>query len=156
MPTSPATLARLASLGIQLPTDPPKPGGAYVPVRVMHGFAFVACQFPIVDGKPAYVGRLGAELTTEQGAAAARLAAVNALAQLHHAVGLDNVRGLVRFEMYLQCEPGWDAMPAVLDGASRLFLDAFGPEVGAHTRAPIGIAQLPWNMPIELVLTAAV
>ena len=149
-------IERLHALGLELPASPPRPGGSYVPVRVRGGLAFVACQFPFKDGTPAFRGRLGAELSTADGVAAARLAALNALAQLHHNVGLDRLEGLCRFEMYLQCGPGWDEMPAVLDGASRLFLDVLGEELGSHSRAPIGVAQLPLNLPVELVLTAAV
>ncbi len=155
VPTTHEVCSRLASLGISLPAAPPKPGGLYTPVQVRHDVAYVACQFAIAEGKPAFVGRIGSDLTTAQGVEAARLAAVNVLAQLHGSIGFERIEGLCRFEMYIQAADGWDEMPAVLDGASRLFLDALGPEVGAHSRAPIGVARLPWNMPVELVTTFA-
>lgn len=148
-------LARLSALNLTLPSSPPKPGGLYIPVQVRGTFAFVACQFAIADGKPAHTGRIGSDLTTVQGAAAARLAAINVLAQLHTTIGFDRIEGLCRYEMYVQAADGWDEMPAVLDGASRLFLDVLGPDAGAHTRAPIGVARLPLNMPVELVSTFA-
>lgn len=147
-------LDALAAMNRTLP-PPPAPGGLYAPVRVVGDTAYVACQFPIRDGGPAFTGRVGRELTTAQGAAAAELAALNVLAQVHHAVGLERVASLGRFEAYVQAAEGWDEFPAVLDGASRLFLGVLGPDVGRHARAPIGVERLPWDMPIELVATLA-
>lgn len=141
----------LAGLGLSLPANPPAPGGAYVAVRVAGGVAYVASQFPIgPDGRPAMTGRLGRELTTADGVRAAELTALNVLAHVQHAVGLGRVLAMNRFEAYVASAEGWDEFPAVLDGASRVFLAALGPEAGAHARAPVGAHRLPWDMPLEL------
>lgn len=147
-------MERLAREHIELPANPPKPGGKYVPVRTAGSLAFVAAQFPIAaDGSIAFRGRLGRDLTTEEGVQAASLAAVNVLAQMHRAVGLHRIRALMRFEASLVAADDWDAFPVVVDGASDIFLRALGPEVGAHSRALFGVERLPLNMPIELTAT---
>jgi len=145
-------LFNLASRGLSLPA-PPKPGGAYVPVRVIGGVAYVAAQFPIRADGGAFRGRLGRELSTEDGYRAAELCALNVLAQIHHAVGFDKILGLNRFEAYLQTVEGWDEFPRVVDGASHLFLAALGPDAGQHARALFGVERLPLNFPIELTAT---
>lgn len=143
---------QLTDQGIELPA-PPAPGGVYDSVRVLGGVAYVAIQFPFVEGKSAFQGRLGQELTTEQGREAARLCALNVLAQLEAAVGLDQVLGLNRIEAQLATVAGWDEFPKVLDGASELFLAALGPEVGRHARALYGVERLPMNQPVALTAT---
>lgn len=142
----------LAAKGILLPA-PPKPGGAYDPVRVMGGIAYVAIQFPIHDGEWVYRGRLGRELKTEDGYQAARLCALNVLAQLDQLPGLERIAGINRVEAYLQTVDGWGDFPRVLDGASQLFLEALG-EAGRHSRSLVGVDRLPGNAAIALTVTA--
>jgi len=151
MNTRADVLARLAAQGLALPT-PPKPGGAYEPVRVLGGVGYVAIQFPVRDGVWLWQGRLGRELSTEDGYQAAQACALNVLAQIDATVGFEQLAGLNRFEAYLQTVEGWDAFPRVLDGASHLFLEALG-EAGKHARAPLGIERLSKNAPIALVAT---
>lgn len=149
----PDVRAALAQRGLSLP-QPPKPGGAYEPVRVIGGLAWVAAQFPIADGKLAYRGRLGREVSTEQGVHAAELCALNVLAQMDRAVGFHRVLGLARIEAHMQTVEGWDDFPIVLDGASRLFLHALG-DAGRHARALFGAERLPIDAPIELTAVFA-
>lgn len=144
----------LASKGIVLPS-PPKPGGAYEAVRLLDRTAYVAIQFPILDGKSLYRGRLGAEVTTEQGYEAARLCALNVLAQLDQLPGLDRLAGLNRVDAQMQTVEGWNDFPRVLDGASHLFLDALG-DVGKHARTLYGVERLPGNAVIALTVTATI
>lgn len=144
----------LAARGILLPS-PPSPGGAYEPVRVMGGIAHVAIQFPIQNGDWIWRGRLGRELSTEDGYQAARLCALNVLAQLDRTPGLDQIAGLNRVDAYLLTADGWDGFPRVLDGASHLFLEALG-EAGCHSRSLVGVERLPGNAPIALTVTATV
>lgn len=153
-------VANLAARGFALPLDPPRPGGAYVPVRAIGGLAFVAAQFPVATegaapGTRTWTGRLGANLTTADGVAAAELAALNVLAQIHHAIGFERVAGLARFEAYLQTAPGWSDFPRVVDGASSLFLAALGNEAGQHARALFGVERLPRDYVLELTATFA-
>jgi len=144
-------LARLAERRLALPA-PPKPGGAYEPVRVLGGVAYVAAQFPVADGALAFRGRLGRELTTEDGYRAAEVCALNVLAQVHRAVGFERILGLNRIEGYLQTVEGWDDFPQVLDGASHLFAHALG-DAGRHARGLYGVERLPMDAPIELMAT---
>lgn len=144
-------LARLAERGLSLP-EPPGPGGAYEPVRALGGVAYVAVQWPLSGGALAFRGRLGRELTTEDGYRAAELCALNVLAQVHRAVGIERVLGLNRIESYMLTAEGWDDFPRVLDGASHLFLHALG-DAGRHSRALLGVERLPMDAPIGLTAT---
>lgn len=142
---------RLAARGLS-PPEPPKPGGAYDPVRVLGGVAYVAAQFPFDGDQLAFRGRLGPELTTPDGYGAAELCALKVLAQIDRFVGFEHVLGLNRIEAYLLTAADWDDFPQVVDGASRLFLEALG-EAGRHARSLIGVEHLPLNAPVELTAT---
>lgn len=143
-------IARLAARGLSLP-DPPKPGGSYNSVRAVGGIAYVAAQFPFADSEQlAFSGRLGRELTTEDGYRAAELCALNVLAQIDRYVGFERLLGLNRIEAYMLTVDGWDDFPEVLDGASHLFVAALGDDVGQHARALFGVERLPLNAPMEL------
>ena len=145
----------LRSLGIALPVAP-KPAGNYQAWLTHGDLLFLSGQFPIEDGKLRFVGRIGAELTEDEGYAAARLAALNVLAQIDASLGsLDRVDRLLRVEGHVASAPGWYNAPKVLDGASDLFASVLG-ERGRHTRAAFTPAQLPLNLSIELVVTVAV
>lgn len=149
-----AIRSALAGRGLELP-QPPKPGGAYDPVRMLGGVAYVAVQLPFAGGKPAFVGRLGRELTTEDGRRAAELTALNVLAQIDRHVGFERVAGLNHVDALMQASGEWDEMPAVLDGASTLFLDVLG-DAGRHTRSLAGVERLPRNVPITLTVSLTV
>ena len=145
--------AKLAELGLKLP-PPPKPAGNYSAFVRADSFLFISAQLPIEDGVGRYTGRVGAELTEEQGYAAARLAALNVLAQIKAALGtFDRLRQLVRVEGHVASAPGWNNAPKVLDGASDLFAAVLG-ERGRHTRSAFTPAHLPLNHSIELVVVA--
>src|SRR6185369_108373 len=126
--------SRLAQLGLQLPV-PPAPIGSYVASVCVGNLLFLSGQFPLEHGIERYRGRVGAELTEEEGCAAARLAALNVLAQIKDALGgFDRLARLVRVEGHVASAPGWQNVPKVLDHASDLFLKALG-ERGQHTRS---------------------
>ena len=145
----------LKELGLTLP-DPPKPAGNYVPWLVCGNLIFLSGQFPIKNGQLLYTGRVGAELTEDQGYAAARLAALNVLAQIRTALGgFDRLRTLLRVEGHVASAHGWNRAPKVLDGASDLFASVLG-ERGVHTRAAFTPTQLPLNLAVELVVTAEI
>ncbi len=154
MPRTEAVIAALAARGCQIPQSP-KPGGSYDPVRIVGGFGSVAIQFPLVGGRVPHGGRLGAEVSTEQGVEAAAACALNVLAQLHEHVGLERVAGLLHVQAPMQVSPGWTQLPAVLDGASRMFLEALG-EAGRHSRSLMGVEYLPLNAPVALIVTFGV
>ena len=145
----------LRSLGITLPVAP-KPAGNYQAWRTHGDLLVLSGQFPIEDGKLRFVGRIGTELTEDEGYAAARLAAVNVLAQIGAALGgFERLETLLRVEGHVASAPDWNNAPKVLDGASDLLVAVLG-DRGHHARAAFTPAQLPWNLAVELVVTAAV
>ena len=147
--------AKLAELGLKLPT-PSRPAGNYVAFVETGNLLFIAGQLPIENGTLRYVGRVGAELTESDGYAAARLAGLNVLAQIKAALGgFDRLLHLVRVEGHVASAPGFYNQPKVLDGASDLFAATLG-ERGRHARAAFAPEQLPWNLAVELVVTAAI
>jgi enamine deaminase RidA (YjgF/YER057c/UK114 family) len=146
---------RLQELGLKLPS-PPKPAGNYSASVRVGDLLFISGQFPIENGQGKYVGLIGAELSEDEGYAAARLAALNVLAQIHAALGgLDALEHLVRVEGHIASAPGWNNAPKVLDGASDLFVSVLG-ERGRHARTAFTPSSLPLKLAIELVVIAAV
>lgn len=151
-----AMLARLADAGFVFP-PPPQPIGAYRAVVARHGIACMSGQFPLQDVGLAWTGALGCELSLEQGRAAARLAALNVLAQIDAATqGMRSFGGLLRIEGYVASAPGFYQQPAVLDGASELLVLALGEDMGAHARTAVAVRELPLNAPLELVVSFSV
>ncbi len=147
-----AVEARLAAAGLRLPRDLPPPAGAYDPWRLHRGFGFLAAQVP---GGAARLGRIGAELTPEEGRAAARAAALNAVGRLHEALGdLDRLEGVLHVAGHVAAADGFLDAPAVLDGASELLALALE-ERGRHTRTAYLAARLPLDVAIELEITFA-
>jgi enamine deaminase RidA (YjgF/YER057c/UK114 family) len=147
---------RLAELGLQLPPPPPAAVATYVPWVRAGDLVVTSGQLPWRDGVMAYTGKLGAELTVEDGYAAARLSALNAIAQLKDAVAeLARVRQLVRLEGNVHCAAGFQHHPQVLNGASDLLNEVFG-ERGRHTRTALGTNEMALDAAVLLVLWAEV
>lgn len=146
---------RLAELGIELPAAP-RPLGAYRAVVQAGSLLFLSGQLPLKDGALLYKGRVGAELTLEQGRAAAELAALNVLAQIrHHLGGFERLRQIVRLEGHVASAPGFHDQPKVLDAASELLARALGDRAG-HARTAFAPSQLPADAAVELVVTAEI
>ena len=143
---------RLAELGIELPPAS-APVASYVPVRVSGSLAFVAGQVPLEDGKPLVIGRIGEDLTVEQGAEAARRCALQTLSVLDHHVGLDRVAGIVKVTAFVASAGGFTDQPKVANGASDLFVEVFG-EVGKHARSAVSSPALPLGVPVEVETVA--
>jgi enamine deaminase RidA (YjgF/YER057c/UK114 family) len=141
---------RLRALGIDLPAAA-APVAAYVPCVRSGDLVYVSGQVPLVDGKPAWTGRLGAGgLGVEEGAAAAQRCAVNVIAALKAELGdLGRVRRVVKVTGFVACEPDFTDHPRVVNGASELFGEVFG-EAGRHARAAVGVAALPLGVPVEV------
>ena len=146
---------KLAELGLNLPPAP-KPAGNYSAYMRAGNLLFISGQLPIENGVLRYSGKVGADLTEEEGYAAARLAALNVLAQIRAALGsFDQLEHLVRVEGHVASAPGWHNAPKVLNGASDLFLALLN-ERGCHARAAFNPPSLPLTVAVELVVTAAV
>ncbi len=143
--------ARLAELGIELPDAPP-PAANYRPWTRAGDLMFLSGQLPWADGKMAYAGHVGSELTDEQGYEAARVCAINALALMRTALGgFDRLVQIVRVEGHVNSAPGWSGHPKVLNGASDLFLEVLGDRAG-HARTALGHNELPLDAAVELAL----
>ncbi|HSS05879.1 MAG TPA: RidA family protein, partial [Rhodanobacteraceae bacterium] len=146
---------RLAKLGFELP-EAPRALGSYRPAVLAGGLLFISGQLPMSNGKLAYIGRVGAELSEADGRAAAQLAALNVLAQIRAALGgFDRLLTLLRVEGHVSSAPGYFDQPRVIDAASELFSEVLG-DKGAHSRAAFAPPALPRNAAIELVVIAAV
>jgi enamine deaminase RidA (YjgF/YER057c/UK114 family) len=140
---------RLKELGITLPA-PPKPVAAYIPAVRTGNLLFISGQLPSADGKVQYTGKVPAEVSQEDAYAAARLAAINALAVAQGELGsLDRVTRVVRIIGHVASAPGFTAQPAVINGASELLGELFG-ERGRHSRAALGAAELPLGACVEV------
>ena len=151
----PTVAQRLTELGIVLP--PPSPPHDPLDAVVVHaGIARTSGQLPRADGALQAIGHLGAELTVEEGAAAARLCALNALAVLQVALGsLDAIDRVLHVTGFVACVGDFDQQPAVVDGASQVLAEIFG-AAGRHTRSAIGVAALPRGAAVEVEVTVAV
>ena len=147
---------RLKDLGITLP-PPPTPFGDYVETVQIGRLLFLSGMLPVVDRKPQFIGRLGGELSVEEGRKAAELAALSALAAVREHLGsLDKVTGVAKLGVYIATAGDFRDHPKVADGASEVLLKVFGPEM-LSGRVVLGVASLPLGLPVEveLVLEAA-
>lgn len=141
----------LAALGLELP-EVATPAGAYVPAVVSGNLVFTAGQIPLVDGKLMAEGRLGAEITAEQGKEIAQRCALNAIAAVKSVLGdLERVKKVVKVVGFVASTPDFTAQPGVVNGASELLQAAFG-DAGIHARSAVGVAVLPLNSPVEVEL----
>ena len=147
---------RLATLGFVLPPPVSPPLGVVLPfsfVRIVGSRALISGHGPLnPDGTiAAPLGKLGRELTVEQGYASARLTALAVLGSLQRALGdLDRITAWTRVFGMVASAPGFDKQPAVINGFSDLVLELFGPDVGGHARSAVGMAELPFNIPVEI------
>jgi len=141
--------ARLRDLGINLPA-PPAPVASYVPTVTSGNLVYVSGQITSAPEGLKYVGVVGRDIKTEDAKAAARLCAVNVLAQVKAAVGdLDRVTRCVKLSVFINATPGFTQHPEVANGASDLMVEVFG-EAGKHARAAVGAGSLPRGVAVEV------
>ena len=142
--------ARLKELNLTLP-DAPAPVANYVPAVRAGSILYVSGQIPLEGGKPQFVGKLGRDIGIEQGQQAARLCALNVLAQARAALGgdLDRIVRCVRVGGFVNCTPDFTDQPQIVNGASDLFVAVLG-EAGRHARAAVGVASLPRGVAVEV------
>lgn len=140
---------RLKLMGISLP-QPAAAIAAYVPFVRSGRLVYVSGQLPLVDGKISQTGLLGREVSIEQGKDAARISAINLLAQVQAAAGsLDKIHRVVRLGGFIAATPDFTEHPKVMNGASELMEAVFG-EHGRHARTTIGVASLPLGAAVEV------
>lgn len=141
--------ARLASLGITLP-EAAAPAANYVPTVRSGSMLYISGQVPIIDGKFTHVGQLGDAFETDEGAACARICAINIIAQAKQALGdLGRVKRIVKLVGFVNSTSSFTEQPKVINGASDLMVEVFG-EAGKHARSAVGVAQLPFGVAVEV------
>lgn len=148
--------ARLRQQGLILPAPLQLPSGVrlpFAPVRLAGRRAFISGHGPLTpEGQLAGpFGKVGGEVDVADAQRAARLTLLAMLADLRAALGtLDRVTAWTRVFGMVNAAPGFNDMPRVINGASDVILEVFGPDIGAHARSAIGVAELPWNIPVEI------
>jgi enamine deaminase RidA (YjgF/YER057c/UK114 family) len=143
----------LSSLGISLPV-PPSAAGSYVPVVVTGKLAFVSGQIPLVGKELKFKGKVGKDISLEDGQEAAKLCVLNGLSQLKSSLGnLDRISKIVKVTGFVNCEPTFTDHPKVINGASDMLVKIFG-ENGRHARAAVGMSSLPLDSAVEVELIA--
>ncbi|HEX3034696.1 MAG TPA: RidA family protein [Thermodesulfobacteriota bacterium] len=146
---------RLKELGIEI-AESPAPLGAYKPAVVSTNFIFISGQLPLKGGKLLHKGKVGAGVSIEEGAEAARLAAINSLSIMKSELGnLDRVKRIVKMTGYVASAEGFDMQAKVVNGASEFFYQVFG-ENGRHARAAVGVYELPLGAPVEIEVIAEI
>ena len=142
---------RATELGLEFPA-PPKPLASYIPAVQVGALLFLSGVLPLRNGQLLVTGKIGLDLTVDQGREAARLAVLNALAIARSELGtLDRIERVVRMVGHVASGEGFVQQPAVINGASDLLVQLFG-EAGRHARVAVGAAELPLNSPVELEL----
>lgn len=142
--------ARLKELGLELPAAT-APIANYVPFTRAGNIVVVSGQVSVRDGKPEFVGKLGAGIGVADGQQAAKLCALNILAHLKTACDgdLDRVKRVLRLGGFVNCTPDFTGMPQVINGASDLMVQVFG-DAGKHARAAVGVSSLPLGVAVEV------
>lgn len=142
--------ARLSELGLELPPAP-EPKGVYRPLVIAGNLAYTSGHLPVGSDGSMVTGRVGVELDQQAGYEAARQTGLGILATLRKELGsLDRVRRVVKVLGVVNCTPGFDRQPAVINGCSELFAEVFGPEMGVGARSAVGVGSLPLGVPVEI------
>jgi len=140
---------KINQLGFTLPIAP-KPLASYVPAVRTGDLVFTAGQLPIKDGSLAFKGKLGKDLSEDEGKKAAQVCALNCLSVIKNEIGnLDNIEKIIKLTVFVSSADGFINHPQVANGASDLIKEIFG-ENGKHVRSAVGVAELPLNAPVEI------
>ena len=142
--------AKLKELGIEVP-EPAAPVANYVPFVAVGKLVFISGQVPLVDGKPQYIGKVGTTFSVEEGQQAARICAINLIAQMRAAAGgdLDKVKRVVRLGGFVNSTPYFTQQPSVVNGASDVMVEVFG-DKGKHCRTAVSAGALPLDVAVEV------
>ncbi len=140
----------LEKLGVKLPT-PVAPVANYVPYTKSGSLYSISGQIPLEDGKLPYTGKVGVDISEEDGYKAARLCAINIIAQINNICGgdLGRVRKIIKLGAFVNCADGFGNQPEVVNGASDFMVEVFG-DVGKHSRSAVGTNALPRNVSVEI------
>ncbi|MFZ5946305.1 MAG: RidA family protein [Bacillota bacterium] len=146
---------KIKSLGLELP-EAPKPVAAYVPAVLTDNYVYTSGQIPFVNGELKYIGKIGKDLTEQQGYEAAKVCALNCLSVIKSVIGdLDKIEKVVKVNGFVASSEGFNMQPKVINGASELIGEIFG-EKGLHARAAVGVNELPLNSACEVEMIVKV
>lgn len=146
---------KLKELGIEIPKVT-APLGSYKPAVISGNLIFVSGQLPLKDGTLLLKGKVGAEVSIEDGIEAARVAAINSVSVMKNELGnLNRITRVIKVTGYVSSAPGFDMQAKVINGASDLFYEIFG-EIGRHARAAVGVYELPLGAPVEIEVIAEI
>jgi enamine deaminase RidA (YjgF/YER057c/UK114 family) len=147
---------RIVELGLVLP-DPPSPRANYVPAVRSGSLLFVSGHGPYRPDGSMTTGKVGGDLSVEEGRDAARLVALNLLATLRRELGsLDRVTRVVKVLGMVNCTAGFGDSPSVINGCSDVVVDVFGSAIGSHARSAVGVFELPFNIAVEVEMICEV
>lgn len=140
---------KIKELGIIIP-EPAKPVAAYVPAVKVGDYVYTSGQMPVVSGELKFKGKVGKEITLEQGYEAAQVCVINCLAAVKSVAGsLNNIEKIVKVVGFVNSAPGFNNQPKVINGASDLLSSIFG-KTGEHARSAVGVAELPLDAAVEV------
>ncbi|MBS4035947.1 MAG: RidA family protein [Ignavibacterium sp.] len=146
---------KIKELGFEVP-EAAKPLAAYIPAKRIGNLIMTSGQVPLVDGKLKYAGKVGADLSEEEGQKAAEICALNCLAAIKSVIGnLDKIEDVVKLTVFVNNKDGYSAQPKIANGASELIGKIFG-EKGLHARSAVGVSGLPINAPVEIEMIVKV
>lgn len=147
--------SKLKELGLDLP-EAPKPVAAYVPAVLTDGWVYTSGQIPFVNGELKFKGKVGKEMTPEQGYEAAKICCLNCLSVVKAQIGdLDKIEKIVKLTGFVSSAPGFNGQPSVINGASELLGQLFG-DKGQHARAAVGVNELPLDATVEVEMIVKV
>jgi len=146
---------KLKQMGISIP-EAVKPLAAYIPAMQVGNLVMTSGQVPISDGEVKYQGKVGKELSEEEGKAAAKLCALNCLSAVKSVIGsLDKIKRVLKLTVFVCSAEGFTAQPKVANGASEFIVEIFG-EAGKHVRSAVGVSELPLNSAVEIEMTVEI
>lgn len=146
---------KIRELGFSLP-DAPKPLAAYVPALLTGDFVFTAGQLPISNGQLKYTGKVGKDVSEEEGKKAAEICVLNCLSAVKGVIGeLNRIEQVIKLTVFVNSAEGFINQPAVANGASELMEKIFGKN-GSHARSAVGVSELPKNAPVEIEMIVKV
>ncbi|MBZ4654457.1 MAG: endoribonuclease family protein [Peptococcaceae bacterium] len=146
---------KLAEMGLSIP-EAPKPVAAYVPAVKTGEYIYTSGQIPLVNGELKFKGKIGAEMTLEQGYEAAKVCALNCLSVIKGLIGdLDKIEQVVKVVGFVNSAPGFNMQPKVINGASELLGAVLG-EKGFHARSAVGVNELPLDATVEVEMIVKV
>lgn len=146
---------KLMQMGIEIP-EPVKPLAAYIPAMQVGNLVMTSGQVPISAGTVKYQGKVGKDLTEEEGREAAKLCAINCLSAIKSVIGsLDKIKRVLKLTVFISSAEGFTAQPKVANGASEFIGEIFG-EAGRHVRSAVGVSELPLNSAVEIEMIVEV